>query len=83
MPTIVCITLFLIMYFFLRDDNKSTYQDQVEHITCNGCGEKVNMSYDCCPHCKDKLKEACPHCKKMIHINWRYCPYCGTTKENR
>lgn len=83
MPTIVCITLFLIMYFFLRDDSQNIPQDKIEYIICNGCGEKVNESYDFCPHCKEKLKEECDSCKKMININWRYCPYCGTTKENR
>ncbi|ABW18624.1 zinc ribbon domain-containing protein [Alkaliphilus oremlandii] len=83
MPTIVCITLFLIMYFFLRDDNKDISYEQPECIACSGCGEKVSITYDYCPNCKEKLKEECNHCKKMININWRYCPYCGTTKENR
>ncbi len=22
----------------------------------------------------------CPECRKEIRQNWRYCPYCGTTK---
>jgi len=83
MPTIVCISLFLITYFFLRDNNKNAYKDPKEYVICNGCGEQVSISYDFCPHCNDKLKEECDHCKKMININWRYCPYCGTTKENR
>lgn len=82
MPTIVCITLFLIVYFFLKDDNQSIPQDRRAYIVCNGCGEKMNESYEFCPQCKEKLKEECNHCKKSIHINWRYCPYCGTTKEN-
>lgn len=83
MPTIVCIVFFLSMYFFLRDYNNSANQDKIESIHCNGCGEKVNGSYEFCPNCKEKLREECTSCKKMIHINWRYCPYCGTTKENR
>ncbi|MBU5676962.1 zinc ribbon domain-containing protein [Alkaliphilus sp. MSJ-5] len=83
MPTIVCIVFFLSMYFFLRDYNNSTNQDEIEYIHCNGCGEKVNGSNEFCPYCKETLKEECPHCRKMVHINWRYCPYCGIAKENR
>jgi len=83
MPIIVCITIILVMYFLLRDDNKNIYQESSEYITCNGCGDKVNISYEFCPHCSDKLKEVCTHCKKTINVNWRYCPYCRTTKENR
>lgn len=83
MPTIICITIFLIMYFLLKDDSENIKYDTEEYIRCNKCVQKVNMSYDFCPHCKENIKEECPYCKKIININWRYCPYCGTTKENR
>jgi len=81
MPTIICISLFVIMYFFLRDDNKNIYVEQAENIICNGCGEQVKISYDFCTNCNEKLKEECNYCKKMINVNWRYCPYCVNTKE--
>lgn len=83
MPTIICIITFLIMYFLLKDDSEGIKYDKEEYIRCNECGQKVNIFYDFCPHCKESIKEECLYCKKFININWRYCPYCGTTKENR
>jgi len=83
MPTIAYNSLFLIMYFIIKNYDKDTHIEQSEYIICSGCEEKVSISYDYCPNCKEKLKEKCDHCKIIIIINWRYCPYCGTTKENR
>lgn len=51
-----------------------------ESVTCSKCNHEAHNSFEFCPECNEKLKEACHACQKEIHRNWRYCPYCGDVK---
>ncbi|MCC5912367.1 MAG: zinc ribbon domain-containing protein [Clostridiaceae bacterium] len=82
MPVLACIGLSILVYFLLLNNIKGAEQNE-ENTHCNKCNEKIKSTQAFCPNCREKLREICTSCKKTIDINWRYCPYCGDTKENR
>ncbi|SET05371.1 Double zinc ribbon [Natronincola peptidivorans] len=83
MPILACIGLSIIVYILLLSSIENTKTKQSETIHCSQCNEKIDPAQTKCPSCKEMLKAPCNDCQKMIYTNWRYCPYCGDTKEER
>lgn len=81
MPTIICIFLFSLLYFFLKS-NKNLNNEKFLFVKCNECNRNININHDFCPNCSNPIQIICDHCNKKNNIKWRKCPYCGTTRNN-
>ncbi len=58
--------------------------------TCTRCSTEVNLAYQYCPRCGEKLEmppppvetvDACPECNTEAAEQFDFCPECGKKKE--
>jgi hypothetical protein len=80
----------LLIYLFLRprETLSEAYERSLEEEallqnieakpTCPGCGQRIQDSWQACPHCFTRLKKPCVHCHQMLELAWQVCPYCTT-----
>src|SRR5258706_14546370 len=49
-----------------------------ERQTCNNCHARIELDFQICPSCGQKLKRPCPKCERLLELRWAFCPYCAT-----
>jgi RNA polymerase subunit RPABC4/transcription elongation factor Spt4 len=59
-------------------EEEALLQEIEEKPTCPGCAQRVQASWQVCPHCHTKLKKACYKCGNALELAWNICPYCAT-----
>lgn len=59
-------------------EEEALLQEIEEKPTCPGCGQRVQVSWQVCPHCHTKLKKACYKCGNALELAWNICPHCAT-----
>lgn len=80
----------LLIYFMLRPretlsdayerslEEEALLQEIEEKPSCPGCAQRVQASWQVCPHCHTKLKKACYKCGNALELAWNICPFCAT-----
>ncbi|WP_026475915.1 double zinc ribbon domain-containing protein [Alkaliphilus transvaalensis] len=70
MPVLACvgmsIIIYMLLFYSLRKTENETDKNKVEK----------GIILD------GELTDQCLKCNKPYSSNWRYCPYCGNTREN-
>ena len=59
-------------------EEEALLQEIEEKPTCPGCAQRVQASWQVCPHCHTKLKKACYKCGTALELSWNICPFCAT-----
>ncbi|MCL5961936.1 MAG: zinc ribbon domain-containing protein [Chloroflexi bacterium] len=50
----------------------------IERDICYKCKQRVEQDFLICPSCHVALKKPCRSCGRLLNLNWRTCPYCGS-----
>ena len=50
---------------------------------CPHCRRPVERDFVVCAFCRTPVREECQRCRKLLSLDWRHCPYCGTSKPGR
>lgn len=69
MPILICVAISIILYFILANTPNGS----------NGI-EAINKSHSMADD-KNITVNKCNQCNRDFHQNWRFCPYCGNTRE--
>lgn len=59
-------------------EEESLLAEMTERQTCNNCHARVEMDFQVCPSCGQKLKRSCPKCERLLELRWAFCPYCAS-----
>jgi RNA polymerase subunit RPABC4/transcription elongation factor Spt4 len=59
-------------------EEEALLQEIEEKPACPGCAQRVQASWQVCPHCHTKLKKACYKCGNALELAWNICPFCAT-----
>lgn len=59
-------------------EEEALLQEIEEKPACPGCAQRVQSSWQVCPHCHTKLKKACYKCGNALELAWNICPFCAT-----
>lgn len=52
---------------------------EIEHLTvCPNCRQRLEPDFAYCPACRSKLKQVCVLCNRVLRLEWKLCPYCGS-----
>lgn len=57
-------------------EEEALLQEIEEKPTCPGCSQRVQETWQACPHCHTRLKKPCIHCRQLLELSWQLCPYC-------
>jgi RNA polymerase subunit RPABC4/transcription elongation factor Spt4 len=58
-------------------EEESLLAEMTERQTCNNCHARIEMDFQVCPSCGQKLKRSCPKCERLLELRWAFCPYCA------
>lgn len=47
---------------------------------CPNCRRPAQPDFVVCAHCATALKQACQQCGRLLHVQWRHCPYCAAPR---
>lgn len=47
---------------------------------CPNCRRPAQPDFVVCAHCATSLKQACQQCGRLLHVQWRHCPYCAAPR---
>ena len=47
---------------------------------CPNCRRPAQPDFVVCAHCATALKQACQQCGRLLHVQWRHCPYCAASR---
>jgi RNA polymerase subunit RPABC4/transcription elongation factor Spt4 len=47
---------------------------------CPNCNRPVERDFILCAYCRTPVREECTRCRKLLSLDWRNCPYCGTAR---
>lgn len=47
---------------------------------CSNCRRPAQPDFVVCAHCATALKQACQQCGRLLHVQWRHCPYCAAPR---
>src|SRR5712664_2011791 len=59
-------------------EEESLLAEMTERQTCNNCHARIELDFQICPSCGQKLKRPCPKCERLLELRWAFCPYCAT-----
>lgn len=80
------------VYFVLRprETLQDSYDRQLEESVilselhnqsvCPNCRRPAQPDFVVCAHCATSLKQACQQCGRLLHVQWRHCPYCAAPR---
>jgi RNA polymerase subunit RPABC4/transcription elongation factor Spt4 len=80
------------VYFVLRprETLQDSYDRQLEETVilselhnqsvCPNCRRPAQPDFVVCAHCATSLKQACQQCGRLLHVQWRNCPYCAAPR---
>jgi RNA polymerase subunit RPABC4/transcription elongation factor Spt4 len=57
-------------------EEESLLAEMTERQTCNNCHARIEVDFQVCPSCGQKLKRSCPKCERLLELRWTFCPYC-------
>lgn len=73
-----------------RETLQDTYDRQLEENViltelhnqnvCPNCRRPAQPDFVVCAHCATSLKQACQQCGRLLHVQWRHCPYCAAPR---
>lgn len=47
---------------------------------CPNCRRPAQADFVVCAYCATSLKQACQQCGRLLHVQWRHCPYCAAPR---
>ncbi len=63
-------------------EEEALLQEIEEKPACPGCGQRVHIDWQLCPHCHTRLKKPCVNCRQMLELSWSICPYCAANQSS-
>jgi len=86
----------LVVYLIIRPNKTlvEKYYEEIEYralaegaqqalLHCPKCGTDTEKDFAYCPNCANELRQPCTKCRKLIEIQYKLCPYCGTKQDKK
>lgn len=71
----------------LAEKNQSRLESSLlikefESNVCSKCSCLLKEDYLFCPSCATRIASKCPNCNRIVRVNCKVCPYCGSKSVN-
>lgn len=64
-------------------EQEAIRSELIAQAPCPNCHRPVDRDFVVCAYCRTAVREECQRCRKLLMLDWRHCPYCGTSKAGR